>query len=1278
MLKKTYILLWLFGTTLLSPLAQATPTVQFNSATYSVDEDGTEVTITVTISETPNNVITVDYNTSDGTATEGEDYANSSGTLRWDLFDGSDKTITVTINDDQDIEGDETFNLTLENPTGGATIGDPAVMEVTIIDNDGPIPFGTLQFSSSAYGIEEDKGLAKIIVSRVNGSNNVVSVKCISEDGTAKAGKDYTRVSGTLTWSHGDSADKTCSVAINDDEEREGNETFSLHLKNPTGGAVIGDPSTAVVTIIDNEEPIYHGTFKFSKAEYSVDEGNGNVELKVSRVYGSDGPVTVDYTSYDGTAKAGKDYASVSNTLNWKDGDDSEKTITISIIDDTIDEKDEETFIMALSNPTGGATLGIPNSVVVTIIDDDEPIEPGILRFSEAKYSQYEDGKTVVLPVTRTKGNDGTISVECISSDGTATAGEDYISVRGQLDWGDGDTVDKYCIVSILDDTFFEGNQTFNLKLKNPTGGAKNRKPKKAVVTIIDDDEPPSTLQFSSATYSVDENGGALEVIVSRVGSSKASVKVVTSNGTAKKNKDYEKTTENLTWNDGDNSDKTFTVGIFDDAEIEDDETFYLKLKKAKGAELGNPKKAVVTIIDDDDDPPGTLQFSNAAHSVYENGGLVEITVTRINGNKGAASVKVITSDGTTQNGDYEKINKDLMWDDGDDSARTFTVAIFDDFEVEGDETFDLKLENAEGAVLGNPKKAEVTIIDDDESGVNCSDVTEIPTIECEALVALYRSTDGINWTKNADWNVTNTPCNWEGVTCNGGHVSKLYLYSNNLNGEIPPELGNLTGLERLLLNDNMLNGALPFELGNLSELIYLWLEENNLCGEIPYELMNTNIPSKTGYLKLDDNYLIVDVLDDLKDWLDVRNPGWDKSQEECPVESNSVQFVQGYYDVYEDDGSVILKVSRSEGNGAISIRYATADSSAEKDEDYEEQIGTLSWVEGDFEDKEIQITINNEGESEKDETFNVELSNPSGGAILGTPKRAVVKIIDVGNPIICDEVTEIPTEECNALIALYDETNGKKWVDNTGWKETNTPCQWAGVTCEEGQVSLLYLHSNNLNGEIPSELSNLSKLKRLLLSENELSGAIPAELGDLEELKYLWLHENFLCGNIPDTLRETSIPSQLGYLKLDDNHLETNVSEELEIWLNARNPGWEETQTDCPAPSVLQFSKSMYSVNENKGSVFLTVTRTGSSEGEVSVVCATSDDSAIAGYDYNEIFKILIWGDGDSRDKVCQIDILDDNDLESNETFIVGLGYPDGAELGTPNTAVVIFIDDE
>ena len=103
---------------------------------------------------------------------------------------------------------------------------------------------------------------------------------------------------------------------------------------------------------------------------------------------------------------------------------------------------------------------------------------------------------------------------------------------------------------------------------------------------------------------------------------------------------------------------------------------------------------------------------------------------------------------------------------------------------------------------------------------IQCSDVTEIPQIECEALVALYNNTTGAGWTNHTNWLVTITPSIWYGVTVTSGHVMSLYLSSNQLRGTITPELGNLTNLEILRLNDNKLKGNIPDTLFNLINLL--------------------------------------------------------------------------------------------------------------------------------------------------------------------------------------------------------------------------------------------------------------------------------------------------------------------------------------------------------------------------------------------------------------------------------------------------------------------------
>ena len=58
----------------------------------------------------------------------------------------------------------------------------------------------------------------------------------------------------------------------------------------------------------------------------------------------------------------------------------------------------------------------------------------------------------------------------------------------------------------------------------------------------------------------------------------------------------------------------------------------------------------------------------------------------------------------------------------------------------------------------------------------SCSSVTEIPEAECDALVALYTSTNGATWADNTGWLVTDTPCSWYGVTCDSGHIFMVSL----------------------------------------------------------------------------------------------------------------------------------------------------------------------------------------------------------------------------------------------------------------------------------------------------------------------------------------------------------------------------------------------------------------------------------------------------------------------------------------------------------------------
>ena len=142
----------------------------------------------------------------------------------------------------------------------------------------------------------------------------------------------------------------------------------------------------------------------------------------------------------------------------------------------------------------------------------------------------------------------------------------------------------------------------------SPTGGMRG------TVTVRQADggdgggSGPGTLSIDPAAYTVDENGGAVTLTVTRTGGSdgKVTVKIATGTGSASKGKDFLPRNSVLTWNDGDGEAKTFTVTVKQDTLIEPDESLAVTLSKVKGATIGTGG-ASVTIHDDDGCPSSAL-----------------------------------------------------------------------------------------------------------------------------------------------------------------------------------------------------------------------------------------------------------------------------------------------------------------------------------------------------------------------------------------------------------------------------------------------------------------------------------------------------------------------------------------------------------------------------------------------------------------------------------------------------------------------------------------------
>lgn len=574
--------------------------LQFGAPDYFVAEGVATVTLSVTRTGGGTGAASVQYATSNGTATAGSDYTAKTGTLSWAAGDVAAKTIAIPIANDTIAEANETFTVTLTNPVG-ATLGTPNPATVAILDKS-----STVQFNPAALSVNEGNN-AVLTVSRTGSSVGAVTVAYATANGTALSGGDYLASTGTLTWADGDATDKSISIPIVNDNLIEANETFTVTLSAPVGAA-LGTAKVATVTLGDNESA---NTLQFNPATASVNEGAGTVTLTVTRLGNTTYGASATWSTTDGTAKAGLDYSAQSGSLAWGPGDTSSKTITIPILDDTLVET-AETFTVTLTSATS-ATLGTAKSATVTLADNESGA--GTLQFAVDAYTVKENTASITLGVARTGGAQGAISVQYATANGSASAGSDYTAKSGTLTWASGDAATKTIVVPLLNDSATEGTETFSVTLNSPTGGAVLGATNPATVSIIDDETPATVgISFAAKKYTIAENGGSLTLSITRDPANAvdaAQVSYATANGTALSGGDYLAQTGSLSWSAGDSSARDIIVPIVNDAVAEATESFSVTLSNAAGNSLGAIPVATVTILDNDEifpplvTPPG-------------------------------------------------------------------------------------------------------------------------------------------------------------------------------------------------------------------------------------------------------------------------------------------------------------------------------------------------------------------------------------------------------------------------------------------------------------------------------------------------------------------------------------------------------------------------------------------------------------------------------------------------------------------------------------------------
>ena len=441
------------------------------------------------------------------------------------------------------------------------------------------LPSPEVSFSTAAVMVNEHEGPATLDVVLNISSAEEITVRVTSSDGEALAGADYTTIDEVVIFAPGETS-RPLVVEIIDDLTYEPEESFSLSLSAPSGAA-LGAPAATTITIGRSDWPpfVYLAQGGSYTAEYAAVEQVGEVRIPVRLTGASGFTAQVNYQTSAGTAQAGIDYQAVSGTLVFQPGE-TEQSIVIPIVADGVAD-DGETFQLTLSNPIE-CTLDylLPDDAVITIYDD------AWVSLSQGEESVVEDATTVRLWVPVSRPVLGVVSVDYVTTGGTAEAGQDFSPVSGTLTFSPGEAL-RIIDVPLIPDSDVEGDETFTVSLSNAAGLPLGT-PAATIVTIIDDEFLPE-VYLASTNVTAPEDAGFVEItaMISEISGQDVTVDFATADGTAMAGFDYTASGGTLTIPAGETV-GAIMVPLIDDDDAEGNEAFNMELTTpiAMGATL--------------------------------------------------------------------------------------------------------------------------------------------------------------------------------------------------------------------------------------------------------------------------------------------------------------------------------------------------------------------------------------------------------------------------------------------------------------------------------------------------------------------------------------------------------------------------------------------------------------------------------------------------------------------------------------------------------------------
>jgi len=267
------------------------------------------------------------------------------------------------------VTGGTTYRIVVDGFVNSAASGaDFGYIQLNWQGPTAPQVTSNIQFSSANFTAAENVGLTAVTITRTGDLSSGQTVGFFTDNtGTATLGTDYVSTSQLVAFNPGESS-RTITVQVIDDTQTEATETVVMQLNNPSTGVTLGTPSTATLSITDDDFAQFNNV-QFAASSTTVSETAGKLTVTVTRS-GSDvtHAATVFYRTVNGSASDRTDFTAAAGTLRFG-ANETTKTFDVLLTNDRFDES-AETFNITLTDASQ-TTVGTPATFTVNITDDD-------------------------------------------------------------------------------------------------------------------------------------------------------------------------------------------------------------------------------------------------------------------------------------------------------------------------------------------------------------------------------------------------------------------------------------------------------------------------------------------------------------------------------------------------------------------------------------------------------------------------------------------------------------------------------------------------------------------------------------------------------------------------------------------------------------------------------------------------------------------------------------------------------------------------------------------